>query len=419
MLPNRFPESGGDVGDEHYNTADGSLWYVEAVRAYFSVTKDLDLLREIYPCLCSIISHYEAGTRFGIAQDPVDGLLRAGVQGVAVTWMDAVCDSRVFTPRIGKPVELSALWFNALSVVSGIAADLGHDADERRFARMASKVEQSFHRFWNVDTGFCYDVIDSGADGTDVDASLRPNQLIACSLQWSALSPEQCAQVVSACAQSLLTSYAIRSLAPEAPGYCGTYGGDVFQRDSAYHNGTAWGWLMGPFVMAHLRAYGNRRAARSFLEPMFATLGTAGQGTLSELFDGDAPHLPRGCIAQGRLTCAPPAAPTLQFVSERVSLTTVATATDARQFDISSNLFLQAQHGLLANSFAPTWQPSRSTMTAHNALAKQEKRANEGALKFGPNRQRVRRFWIADPTTRWPPPRPRSNWTAVPVPQEY
>lgn len=303
MLPNRFPESGDDLGDEHYNTADGSLWYFEAVRAYFSVTKDLDLLREIYQSLCSIISHYEAGTRFGIAQDPVDGLLRAGVQDVAVTWMDAVCDSRVFTPRIGKPVELSALWFNALSVVSVIAADLGHDSDERRFAKMASKVEQSFHRFWNADAGYCYDVIDTGVDGNDVDASLRPNQLIACSLQWSALSQEQCAQVVSVCAQSLLTSYAIRSLAPEAPGYCGTYDGNVYQRDSAYHNGTAWGWLMGPFVMAHLRAYGDRRAARSFLEPMLATLGTAGQGTLSELFDGDAPHHPRGCIAQGTSTC--------------------------------------------------------------------------------------------------------------------
>lgn len=355
MLPNRFPESGGDVGDQHFNTADGSLWYFEAVRAYFSVTKDLELLREIYSSLCSIISHYEAGTRFGIKQDPEDGLLCAGVQGVAVTWMDAVCDSRVFTPRIGKPIELSALWFNALSIMSTIAADLGHDSEERRYATMASRVELSFHRFWNQDAGYCYDVIDTGRNGVDVDTSLRPNQLLACSLQWSPLSPEQRVQVVSACAQSLLTSHAIRSLAPDAPGYCGTYDGDIYQRDAAYHNGTAWGWLMGPFVMAHLRAYGDRRAAHSFLEPMLATLATSGQGTMSELFDGDAPHLPRGCIAQG-LFLLPPSLPFHSHIGNDCSFSVARLTHNLKNL---SSLNPKAQHGLLANFFALTWRQSQ------------------------------------------------------------
>lgn len=300
MLPNRFPENTAELTDEHFNTADGTLWYFESLRAYHAVVRDINLVKALYSSLCDAIEHHVNGTRFGIQQDPDDGLLRAGVDGVAVTWMDAVCDGQVFTPRIGKPVELSALWFNALSIMADFASDLGEIEDETRFAAMSSKTEKGFQRFWNENRECCYDVIDCGPRGDgEPDASLRPNQLVACSLQWSALSTEQHALIVSACSKTLFTSHGLRSLEPSAPGYCGVYDGDVLKRDAAYHNGTGWVWLTGLFARSHLRAYGDHRAARTFLEPLLETLGSAGQGTLSELCDGDAPHLSRGCIAQG------------------------------------------------------------------------------------------------------------------------
>lgn len=298
MLPNRFPDTGSTPASSDYNTADGTLWYFESIRAYYAVSKDIDLLRELFPVLCDVVDHHVKGTRFGIQQDPKDGLLRSGIDGLALTWMDAVCDGHVFTPRIGKPVELAALWFNALSVMAAFAADLGFDEDERKFATMAAKSERGFRRFWNEDAGYCYDVIDTGPDGQQVDVSLRPNQLFAVSLQWSPLSSEQHAQIVAACSHSLLTSYGMRTLPPSAHGYRGTYAGNVVARDSAYHCGTVWSWLIGPFVSAHLRAHGDRRAARAFLEPLLSTLSGQGQGTFSEVYDGDPPFRPRGCIAQ-------------------------------------------------------------------------------------------------------------------------
>lgn len=229
--------------------------------------------------------------------DPEDGLLRAGVDGVALTWMDAVVGNHVMTPRIGKPVELGALWFNSLSIMSTFSKDLGNDRANDQYSALAYRAEMGFRRrFWNEEKGYCFDVVD-GPNG-QVDSRLLPNQLLACSLQWSPLTLEQRLQIVEACSQELLTSYAIRTLPQGEESYVGIYDGDIFSRDRAYHCGTAWTWLMGPFVVAHLRAYGNRKAARSFLLPMLDTLRSAGQGTLSEIFDGDAPYRPRGCIAQ-------------------------------------------------------------------------------------------------------------------------
>lgn len=229
--------------------------------------------------------------------DPVDGLLFAGEPGVALTWMDAKAGDRVFTPRIGKPVELGALWFNALSIVANFANELGHEEKSTMYNRMAYTTEKGFrHRFWNEHAGYCFDVVDG--PGGEIDARLRPNQLIAASLQWSPLSAEQRLKVVEACAQHLLTSHALRTLSPSDVDYRGNYTGNVLERDSAYHQGTGWTWLIGPFVIAHMRAYGDPRAAREYLYPVLTTLGSAGQGTLSEIFEGDAPFRPRGCIAQ-------------------------------------------------------------------------------------------------------------------------
>jgi glycogen debranching enzyme len=234
---------------------------------------------------------------FRIKIDPQDELLQAGIDGVALTWMDAKAGDHVFTPRIGKPEELGVLWFNALSVMKTFANDLGFESKSDYYSGMAYRTEKGFrHKFWNPHRGFCFDVVDDQASFED--DSLRPNQLIAASLQWSPLSTEQRLQVVEACAQELVTSHGLRTLPIEDENYRGVYDGDIFSRDGAYHQGTVWPWLIGPFVIAHLRAYGDRHAARAYLLPLLSTIGSAGQGTISEIFDGDAPFRPRGCIAQ-------------------------------------------------------------------------------------------------------------------------
>jgi predicted glycogen debranching enzyme len=290
MLPNRFPDE--DETPE-YNTVDAALWYFEAISAYHTATGDDVLLRDLFPVLQEIIEWHLRGTRYNIRMDPDDGLICAGKPGVQLTWMDAKVEEWVVTPRIGKPVEISALWYNALRIMAGFAHRLGEAA--AAYDAAADQTRASFARFWNAEAGYCYDVLD-GPKGND--PTLRPNQLLAVSLPYSPLTEEQQRAVVDACARHLLTSHGLRSLAPDDPAYVGHYGGEQHQRDRAYHQGTVWGWLIGPFVTAYLRVYGDRELARSFLRPLMHHLADHGVGSISEIFDGDPPFTPRGCIAQ-------------------------------------------------------------------------------------------------------------------------
>jgi predicted glycogen debranching enzyme len=216
---------------------------------------------------------------------------------VQLTWMDAKVGDWVVTPRIGKPIEINALWYNALHIMATFARRMGQPYED--YEAIAHLTQANFNRFWNPALGYCYDVLD-GPEGDD--SSLRPNQLFAVILPKASSLPlltlEQQRAVVDVCAQKLLTSHGLRSLSPDHAQYQGHYGGNSLQRDGAYHQGTVWGWLLGSFVQAHLRVYGNPAQARQFLEPMANHLAAHGVGSLSEIFDGDAPMTPRGCIAQ-------------------------------------------------------------------------------------------------------------------------
>ncbi len=290
MLPNRFPEAGEAP---EYNTVDATLWYVEAIRAYHAAMGDDALLSKLFPALEEIIGWHRNGTRYGISEDPADGLLRSGEPGVQLTWMDAKVGDWVVTPRTGKAVEVNALWYNALRAMAGFARRLRRPAEQ--WDRLAARARDGFERFWNQAAGYCYDVID-GPDGNE-DA-LRPNQIFAVSLPESPLPPERQRQVVDACARHLLTSFGLRSLAPGHPHYHGRYSGGPEERDGAYHQGTVWGWLLGPFALAHLRVYGDPEAAQAFLLPMAQHLNDYGLGSIAEIFDAEPPFTPRGSIAQ-------------------------------------------------------------------------------------------------------------------------
>jgi predicted glycogen debranching enzyme len=290
MIPNRFPDAGETP---EYNTVDATLWYFEALRTYYLATEDDDLIRELYIVLADMIDWHCRGTRYNIHLDPADGLLFAGETGVQLTWMDAKVGDWVVTPRIGKPVEVNALWYNALRTMAMLSRRVGKPHQE--YEAIADRAKARFSRFWNPTLGYCYDVLD-GPNGDD--DSLRPNQIFAVSLTESPLTPAQQRGVVDTCARTLLTSHGLRSLATDHPDYQGRYLGNPRQRDAAYHQGTVWGWLLGPFVLAHLRVYNDPAKAREFLEPMKNHLFAHGIGTLSEIFDGDAPMTPRGCMAQ-------------------------------------------------------------------------------------------------------------------------
>ena len=290
MLPNRFP---GAAEAPEFNTADATLWYFEAIRATHAAGGDGSLPRDLYPVLEEIVHHHVQGTRYNIRLDPDDGLLYAGAPGVQLTWMDAKVDDWVVTPRVGKPVEINALWYNALRVCAQFARQLGRPAE--RYEALARRTRAGFARFWIEAAGWCYDVLD-GPEGND--PTLRPNQLLAVSLPYSPLETRQQAAVVAVCARSLLTSHGLRSLAPDHPAYVPHYGGGQRQRDAAYHQGTVWAWLMGPFVSAHLRVHGDRQQARAFLLPLTRQLADYGVGSIGEIFDAEPPFTPRGCIAQ-------------------------------------------------------------------------------------------------------------------------
>jgi 4-alpha-glucanotransferase len=290
MLPNVFPGSGDHP---EYNTADASLWFVEAWRAYIDATGDTGSLRRAFPVLEDIVAKHQAGTRHGIAMDASDGLLRAGEPGVQVTWMDAKVGDWVVTPRIGKPVEINALWYNATCAMAELAAAVGRDGGVYR--TRAEVIRIGFRRFVRPDGRGLYDVLD-GPGGAD--ASVRPNQIFAVSLPHSPLDKAQQAAVVATCARELLTSYGVRSLAPYEPDFKSVYRGGVWERDGAYHQGPVWAWLLGHFALAEHRVTGDAQAAMHRLEPMRDHLSDAGLGTISEIFDGAAPHVPRGAPAQ-------------------------------------------------------------------------------------------------------------------------
>jgi predicted glycogen debranching enzyme len=291
MLPNNFPDAGGKP---EYNTVDAALWYFESIRQYFEATQDAVTLQKLFPVLAGMIDAHTAGTRYNIHVDPADGLLYAGAPGVQLTWMDAKIGDWVVTPRAGKPVEINALWINALETMAGFARLFAKPSEA--YERLSAKAKKSFQKFWNAERNCCFEVIDSPGIGND--AALRPNQIFAVSLPVSPLTPEQQKAVVDVCARRLLTSHGLRSLAPGEPGYTGHYGGSPRDRDAAYHQGTVWGWLLGPFALAHHRVYHDSEAALRFLEPLGRQIYASGLGTLSEIFDGDAPFTPRGCIAQ-------------------------------------------------------------------------------------------------------------------------
>lgn len=292
MLPNRFPDQGQQP---EYNTVDATLWYFEAIRAYLAYRDDPALIEQLYPVLTDIIDWHIRGTRYSIHVDLADGLLYAGEPGIQLTWMDVKIEDRVVTPRIGKPVEINALWYNALRIMCDLAERLGKAGDAAHYQEMAERAQASFNaRFWYNAGGYLYDVID-GPEGDD--PALRPNQLIAVALD-GLLDDKRAREIVDLCAQELVTSLGVRSLASGDPNYVGHYGGDTVTRDSAYHQGTAWAWLSGPFVAAHYRVYKNAKLAFSYLEPFEDHLKDAGLGSIDEIFDGDPPHEPRGAIAQ-------------------------------------------------------------------------------------------------------------------------
>jgi predicted glycogen debranching enzyme len=301
LIPNNFADAGSTP---EYNTADATLWMFQAIEVLATGTGNLKATRNLYPLLADIIAWHVKGTKHGIRVDPDDGLLWAGEEGVQHTWMDASVDGRVVTPRIGKPVEINALWYNALMVMDKLRRSLGRTVVAGReeppdFGALAEQAHESFgKRFWYDAGDYLFDVID-GPDGPDT--SLRPNQIFAVSLSIDLLSVDQARRVLAIVREHLLTPYGLRTLSPNDPGYIGTYAGSPSERDSAYHNGTVWTWLLGPYFDA-VHAIEGEEAARGELQQMLPTLqehlADAGLGTISEIFDGDEPHAPRGCISQ-------------------------------------------------------------------------------------------------------------------------
>jgi predicted glycogen debranching enzyme len=300
MLPNRFPDSGEAP---EYNSVDASLWYVVAVHDFLRAARRLSpmLAAAVEPTLRGavdrILRGYRAGTRFGIRMDEGDGLLAAGVPGAQLTWMDAKIGDWVVTPRIGKPVEIQALWLNALRI--------GRAGSPREWGDLFTRALASFQlRFWNEARGCLHDVVDVDHVPGRVDGSIRPNQILAVGgLPFQALVEPYATRVVEAVERHLLTPLGLRSLAPGEPGYRPRYGGGVWDRDSAYHQGPVWPWLMGPFVEAWLRVRGataeaKREAGARFVAPLLDHLNTAGIGHVSEIADAEPPYRPGGCPFQ-------------------------------------------------------------------------------------------------------------------------
>ncbi len=293
LIPNMFPE-----GERQglYHTADATMWFFHAIDRYVATSGDTATLALLYPTLNRIIDWHVRGTHFGIHVDERDGLLAQGADGVQLTWMDAKVDGWVVTPRRGKAVEINALWFNALRLMERWARDYGDDASVYR--RWADLAQRSFNeRFWFADGGYLFDVVDGENGGND--PKCRPNQLFAIALPHPVLSRDRWEPVLNVVRDRLLTPVGLRSLAPGDPDYKPRYFGDLRARDAAYHQGTVWGWLAGPFVDAWLKVYPDDIAgARRAIEGFVPHLDEACIGSVSEVFDAEAPFTPRGCIAQ-------------------------------------------------------------------------------------------------------------------------
>jgi glycogen debranching enzyme len=285
MIPNRFPDG---TNEPEFNSADAGLWLFLAVWRYREAANDETFVREeALPVLREAINWLDRGTRFGIHVD-LDGLLYAGANGVALTWMDAIVDGEAVTPRRGKPVEINALWYNALRIVAELSTDSG-------LRSRADGVRESFESaFWNRHTQCCFDVVNPN------DASIRPNQLFAITLPFPLFDDARAQEILSVCEAQLLTPVGLRTLSPSDPRYRGRLIGDPRSRDTAYHQGTVWPWLLGPYIDALLRYRGDAgvASARALIANMSTHLGDAGLGTIGEVFDGEAPHAARGCIAQ-------------------------------------------------------------------------------------------------------------------------
>jgi predicted glycogen debranching enzyme len=295
LIPNMFPEG---EREGLYHTADATLWFFHALDRYVQATGDRETPRLIPPRLREIVEHHLKGTHFGIGVDPKDGLLRQGAEGYQLTWMDAKVGDWVVTPRRGKAVEINALWHNALRLLAEWVKEEGEGGGEQ-IAERADKLRQSFNqRFWYAAGGYLYDVVD-GEHGDD--AACRPNQLLAFSLKHSVLDEDKWKPALDVVTERLLTTVGLRSLARDHANYKATYDGDLRSRDAAYHQGTVWAWLIGPFIDAWLRVHPeDRKAARRFLENFDRHHSEACLGSISEIFDAEEPYHPRGCVAQAR-----------------------------------------------------------------------------------------------------------------------
>ncbi len=294
LLPNMFPEG---ENEGLYHTADATFWFFHAISRYVETTDDRVTLRQLLPKLKDIVEHHVRGTRFGIGLDPADGLMRQGKGGYQLTWMDAKVGDWVVTPRRGKAVEINALWYNALRLLETWLNEERDSAGAQRMAELAERTRESFNRrFWFAEGNYLYDVID-GEDGDD--PALRPNQLFSFALEHPVLEPSRWKPVLDICEERLLTPVGLRSLGAGHPDYKPKYYGDLRARDAAYHQGTVWGWLIGPFVDAWLKVHPeDPTAARKFLTGFVDHLGEACIGSISEIFDAEAPFTPRGCVAQ-------------------------------------------------------------------------------------------------------------------------
>lgn len=295
LIPDNIPDG---PWPPVYHTADATLWFFHAVDRYVAHTGDMETLEIILPKLEEVIERHLSGTLYGIAADPEDGLLRAAADGYQLTWMDAIVGDWVVTPRRGKPVEINALWYNALCVMARWLAETGRTADADRIAAAAERARDSFNaRFWYAEGGYLYDVI----DGDPAEALLlRPNQLFALSLPNPVLEQRHWRRVMEVARDRLLTPFGLRSLPADHPAYRGRFDGDQLARDGAYHQGTVWPFLLGAFVDGWLRVWPDDRAgARAVLAAMLPHLSDYCVGTVAEVFDGDPPHTPRGCTAQG------------------------------------------------------------------------------------------------------------------------
>ena len=294
LVPNLFPE-----GESHglYHTADATLWLFHALDRYLAATSDRALLQALLPQLVDVVDRHIAGTRFGIGVDPRDGLLRQGASGFQLTWMDAKVDDWVVTPRRGKAVEINALWYNALCLLADWHRSLGRGDEGGRFDTAAAHARDSFNRrFWHEPTGHLLDVVD-GENGDD--AACRPNQVIAISLAHPVLARRHWQSVLRVVRDELLTPFGLRTLSPKHRDYQPRYYGDLRSRDAAYHQGTVWPWLLGPFIDAWRRAFPDQaQAPAQFLAAFEGHLDDGCVGSINEIFDAEPPYVPRGCIAQ-------------------------------------------------------------------------------------------------------------------------